>query len=56
MDHFPEATDGKRVQMLVAKAMKSLGMNGENSILAQSTCPDALNHDSFAADISIRLG
>jgi hypothetical protein len=35
--------------------MDSLGMDAANTILAESTCPDELNHDSLASDISSRM-
>lgn len=54
--YFPEAVSGKSAQMTVANVMDSLGMTGPNTAFAESSCPDELNHDSFTADISERLG
>jgi len=54
--HFPEAMSGKKATELVAQAMKKNKMSAKTTVFAESSCPDELNHDSLAADISMRLG
>jgi prophage DNA circulation protein len=42
---FPGAQDGKLILSKAASTLISLGCNSENTLFAQSICPDEINHE-----------
>ena len=50
--YFPGALNGKLVESLIFNALSDLGFNGENTLFGDSSCPDEVNHDDPAEDIT----
>lgn len=50
--HFTSALPGSQIEELVFRQISKLGITPENSVFAQSTCPDELNHDDYNEDIT----
>ena len=50
--HFDSAIPGRHVDDIVYKEIEKLGITKENTVFAQSSCPDELNHDDYNEDIS----
>lgn len=46
----------KQMEAQVFEVLKSLDIDAKKTILAESSCPDELNHDSFASDIFDMMG
>jgi len=42
--HFPGALDGRQILDRVMKTLKPRGVTAENTLFAQSVCPDEINH------------
>jgi hypothetical protein len=43
--HFPGAMAGSAILKLVAATTKARGLTSENTLFAQSICPDEINHE-----------
>ena len=50
--YFPGAMTGKQAESLVAQELMRRGYNGENTLFADSSCPDEINHDDPGEDIT----
>lgn len=50
--YFPGAIKGRHAEQLCFNALQDLGFNSENTLYGDSTCPDEINHDDPAEDIS----
>jgi len=54
--HFPTAKPMPDMEYAAFDVMKSLGANGVNTLLAESSCPDELNHNNFGSDLFDMMG
>jgi len=50
--HFATALPGSIVEEMVYQEISKLGITKENTVFAQSSCPDELNHDDYEEDIT----
>ena len=50
--YFPGALQGTEAEDLVAQELIKRGFTGKNTLFADSTCPDELNHDDPEEDIT----
>lgn len=50
--NFPGAMTGKQAEALIAKELNMRGYTGENTLFADSSCPDEINHDDPLEDIT----
>ena len=50
--HFTSALPGSHVEEMVFQELSKLGITQSNTVFAQSSCPDELNHDDYAEDIT----
>ena len=46
----------KEMEGIAFDILKSMNISTNNTILAESSCPDELNHDSFSADLFDMMG
>eukprot|EP00933_Yihiella_yeosuensis_P043455 TRINITY_DN3824_c0_g1_i1.p1 TRINITY_DN3824_c0_g1~~TRINITY_DN3824_c0_g1_i1.p1 ORF type:complete len:369 (-),score=62.48 TRINITY_DN3824_c0_g1_i1:202-1221(-) len=53
--HFPGALPGQVVDLVTQQALLSYGFNGENTLLAHSTCPDEINANNTSDDLVVLL-
>ena len=52
LSHFPAASLAPDVEMSVYKTLSGMGFTQPNTILADSSCADELNHDDTQQDIT----
>jgi len=50
--HFPTAMKGHDIEARVFKQLHKLGFTDENTLFAEATCPDEVNHDDPKEDIT----
>ena len=50
--YFPGAMKGKIAEVHVASELMKTGFNDENTLFADSSCPDEINHDDPSEDIT----
>ena len=50
--HFKSSLPGSQIEQIVYQTIASLGLTKENTVFAESSCPDELNHDDYAEDIT----
>jgi len=50
--YFKSALPGSQIEELVYQQVSELGITRDNTVFAQSSCPDELNHDDYAEDIT----
>ena len=50
--NFPGAMTGKQAEALIAKELTMRGYTGDNTLFADSSCPDEINHDDPLEDIT----
>lgn len=50
--NFPGAMKGHEAENLIADRLFKLGFNKENTIFADSSCPDEMCHDDPEEDIT----
>ena len=50
--YFPGAMEGKVAELHVASHLMKHGYNAENTLFADSSCPDEINHDDPGEDIT----
>ena len=50
--YFPGAMKGKVAELHVASELMKTGFNDENTLFADSSCPDEINHDDPSEDIT----
>ena len=43
-EHFPGAMSGMKLDELTFKALIKFGFDDDNTLFADSTCPDEINH------------
>jgi len=55
-EHFPTAKPMKDMESMVFDVLSSMGVEASNTLLAESSCPDELNHDSFSSDLFDMMG
>ena len=51
-DHFPGASKGKKVEQMVYEQLKEQGFTDENTLFADCSCPDEINHNDPLEDIT----
>jgi hypothetical protein len=49
---FPGATKGRRVEQMVFEQLKKLGFTSNNTLFADCSCPDEINHNDPLEDIT----
>lgn len=50
--NFPGAMKGREVEEITYNKLKDLGFNAENTLFADCSCPDEVNHDDPFEDIT----
>ena len=53
--YFKGAKHGDTIVNMACEALYQIGFTPENTLFAQSTCPDEVNHDNPAEDITTML-
>ena len=51
--YFPGAMTGNEAENLFAWELKKRGFTPENTLFADSSCPDEINHDDYNEDITL---
>ena len=51
--HFYGAMKGCSTEQLIANTLLKMGFNSENTLFADSSCPDEINHDDPEEDITL---
>ena len=51
-EHFPRALTGPKATGKFIKALVDIGFTPENTLYADSSCPDEINHDDPSEDIT----
>jgi len=52
IQYFPGAMEGKVAELHVASHLMKYGYNADNTLFADSSCPDEINHDDPGEDIT----
>ena len=52
LKYFPGAVEGKVAELHVASELLKTGFNDANTLFADSSCPDEINHDDPSEDIT----
>jgi hypothetical protein len=50
--YFPGATKGRRVEQMVFEQLKKFGFTANNTLFADCSCPDEINHNDPLEDIT----
>ena len=55
MKYFPGALHGNDIDRLVHEKLSGLGLNAQNTLYADSSCPDEINRDNPEEDVALLL-